>query len=157
MRYALHKLAAFRELTWMERGLLIRALVLLPVMSAALRWLGFRRLQSLLDAGSHRLAPASLQPQFTDTVRATARLVAAAGRHGPYQASCLPRSLTLAWLLQRQVIAAELRIGVRKVAGRFEAHAWVEHQGVPLIDDYEVGRRYAPFDQLEQVRGAASR
>jgi hypothetical protein len=39
--------------------------------------------------------------------------------------TCLPRSITLWWLLRRRGIATELQIGVRKNGERIEAHAWV--------------------------------
>ncbi len=61
-------------------------------------------------------------------------------------ASCLPRSVTLQWLLRRRRMEADLRIGVRKVESGIEAHAWVEHRGRPLNDTSDVHRRYAAFD-----------
>jgi len=56
--------------------------------------------------------------------------------------------LTLWWLLGRQGIASELRIGVRKEQGRFEAHSWVEYEGVTLNDELDVGSRFAAFQGL---------
>jgi hypothetical protein len=76
-----------------------------------------------------------------------ARLVDAAARRGPYSATCLPRSLTLWWLLRRRGIDSYLRIGVRKAAGRIEAHAWVELRGLVLNDQGDVSQRFAPFDR----------
>ena len=32
--------------------------------------------------------------------------------------------------------------------GRFEAHAWVERQGVALNDRADIGRDFAPFDTV---------
>jgi hypothetical protein len=48
-------------------------------------------------------------------------------------------------LLRRRGIAGDLRIGVRKEAGRFEAHAWVELGGRVLNDNEDVGERFAAF------------
>ena len=80
-----------------------------------------------------------------DRARATARLVQAAARYGLFRPTCLPQSLVLCWLLRRQGLAGELRIGVRPEPSRLEAHAWVEFQGRPLNDGADVARRFAPF------------
>lgn len=137
------------RLTWAERWLLVQALLLLPLTALTLRVVGFRRWQALLT----RLVPVRCVPLSEDAAaliregRATARLVDAAARHGPYCATCLPRSLTLWLLLRRRGIDSCLRIGVRKKAGRLEAHAWVELQGLALNDDSGVRERFAAFDR----------
>jgi hypothetical protein len=128
---------------------LVQALFLLPLTALILWAVGFRRWQALLA----RLAPVgsvSASEDEADLVRegrATARLVDAAARRSPYTATCLPRSLTLWWLLRRRGIDSYLRIGVRKAAGRIEAHAWVELQGLVLDDDCDVSKRFAAFDR----------
>jgi hypothetical protein len=127
--------------------LLLQALLLLPLTGMALRLLGFKRWQSVLASlsplgESSRVGQASAPVQ---QAQVSARMVQAAACHGPYRASCLPESLTLWWLLRRQRIHSDLRIGVRKLAGRFEAHAWVECQGVALNDSDAVHLRFLPF------------
>jgi hypothetical protein len=72
-------------------------------------------------------------------------MVSIAARHGPFRPACLTRALVLEALLARAGIRGGLRIGVRKTEGRFEAHAWVEHAGVPLAEASEVVTRFAPF------------
>jgi hypothetical protein len=76
----------------------------------------------------------------------TARMVNAADRYGLVHPSCLAKSLTLWWLLGRQGISSRLRIGIRKENGKFEAHAWVEHEGVPLSEAEEHHHHYAAFE-----------
>ncbi len=73
-------------------------------------------------------------------------MVNIAAAYGLYRATCLPRSLTLWWLLGCQGISTELRLGARQVAGQFEAHAWVEYQGAVLNDTEDVQQRFATFD-----------
>lgn len=51
----------------------------------------------------------------------------------PLDARCLVRSCVLIALLARRGIGATLVIGVRTLP-KFEAHAWVECAGVPLLD-----------------------
>ena len=51
-------------------------------------------------------------------------------------ARCLLRSLVLVDMLARRGIAASFVLGVR-AGPDFEAHAWVEKAGVPLLPPYE--------------------
>lgn len=50
----------------------------------------------------------------------------------PADTRCLAQSLTLTRMLARRGIDSRLVIGVRP-GERFAAHAWVEHEGVPLL------------------------
>jgi hypothetical protein len=61
--------------------------------------------------------------------------------------TCLVESLALWYLLQEQRVPADLRIGVRKMSGEFEAHAWVEYAGAALNQTEEQHRHYAAFDR----------
>jgi transglutaminase superfamily protein len=142
----MRRLASFRRLSRWERQVFLRALVLLPIAGLGLRVLGMRRVQTLLSA-IPRAADASARGDELSHMRQVARLVAAASRHGPYRASCLPMSLTLQRLLRERGIESDLRLGVRKVSGRFEAHAWVERHGEPIAETVEVRERFAAFEQ----------
>jgi len=53
-----------------------------------------------------------------------------AGRYVP-GATCLAKSLALAWMLRGRGVPAEVRVGV-KTADGFSAHAWVENEGRAL-------------------------
>lgn len=146
-------LEKLRELSWPERWILVQAYSLLPQIAVWLRVLGFRRTQSLLtrlgswlrSLGSGRGAP--------DPVR-TAFLVNGAASRAPFHASCLVRSLTLWWLLRRQGLESQIRFGVRQGESEFEAHAWVERDGVVLNDTPDVTQRYTPLDSGELPDGA---
>ncbi len=133
----------FRRLSGRERRLLVHALLSLAVTSFGLRLLGFRRWQSVLGRLSvnRHLAPAD---QLKDAQR-MARIVDTAARHSLKLPSCLEQSLVLWWLLHRQGIAAELRIGARKETNRFEAHAWVELEGV-AFNDGNIHRHFVPLE-----------
>lgn len=142
------KIQRFLKLDPSDRLVFLEAIGLLPLVAIGLRGLGFTRFYG--DA--KRLAA----PQTGNTLienaiphaRHTARLVQMAARHGLVHASCLEQSLALLWLLRREGIAGELRIGVRKEAGQLEAHAWVECLGFPLNESADVGQRYRQFDPL---------
>lgn len=118
-----------------ERRLLVGILLLLPTIGGALRVMGFNRTRALLErCASSTPSPGATggPPGAQETARRTARLVAIAASRGAYRATCLRQSLALWWLLKRRGINTQLRIGVRKEGGALQAHAWVEHEGVPL-------------------------
>jgi hypothetical protein len=83
---------------------------------------------------------------LTSPVRSLMRIEGAAARHLFFRPNCLEQSLTLWWLLQRRRIAAELRFGARKQEGRFEAHAWVEVDGVRVSETEGAHIHFAPFN-----------
>jgi hypothetical protein len=140
------KLAKLGRLSGREWSVMVRAGVLLFATALGLRTVGFNRVRALLgkalpDTGSGLSGDGEQRLAAT-----TARMVGIAARHGIGHVTCLPRSLTLWRLLRSQGIEAELRIGVRREAARLDAHAWVEHGGLPLNDSSDVGDRYAAFD-----------
>lgn len=145
----MNRWSRYWRLSALERGLLRRALVLLPLTTMALRVLGFRRCYAALA----RLAPLrsshAVKPSLSSAEQAqlTTRMVQAASREGLCRANCLVQSLSLWWLLCRRGIPSELRIGVRKVDEGVTAHAWVEFAGVVLNDAQDVHQHYAPFDR----------
>lgn len=57
---------------------------------------------------------------------------------------CLIRSLSLYRFLRRGNIPAEHVIGVRRFA--FSAHAWVEYEGLPVLDDR--AQRFTPLARI---------
>lgn len=150
------KLAKLRRLTGREQRIFFLALVLLPTMALRLRLFGLRRVQTAPARGKSATEVEADMGGASVRAAEVARLVAAAARHGLYRASCLPVSLTLGWLLYRQGIRTDLRLGVRKAAARLEAHAWIEHQGIPLIDTPEVHDRFAAFEPVIASRKIAS-
>lgn len=76
--------------------------------------------------GHRRTAPAGRDPAIV------ARIVRIAATHGPFRTECLPRAVVLWTLLQRDGFDAEVKLGVRQGPRGFEAHAWVELEGVAL-------------------------
>ena len=50
----------------------------------------------------------------------------------PTDTRCLSQSLVLLWLLSRRAIPSTLVIGAQTTP-EFEAHAWIEHAGRPLL------------------------
>ncbi len=141
------KWTKFRALSWPERRVVVAAVAWLPLFWLALRLVGFRRFQGWLQRGK---APAtSIQNSVAfDEVFRIGSLVNHAAHHAPFRATCLTRSLLLRWMLRRQGIDSQLRIGVRLNQGALGAHAWVEFTGIPINDRPEVSKEFAPFAEL---------
>jgi Transglutaminase-like superfamily len=139
------RLRRFNALGRGARGLFLRAAALLPLISLSLRLRGFRKTQAFLQR---------FLPQSNDTMdisvparaELTIRMVRAAVRHSAGHPTCLEESLALWWMLGRQGITSGLRIGVRKRDEKFEAHAWVEREGVALNEPESLHEHYAAFD-----------
>lgn len=132
------KLRRWQALEPWERLLLLRLLWLLPATWLALRYVGFRRAQRLAEIRPHLGAAGANVPDFEYAERC-ARLTEIAARHGLYRANCLHQSLALCRVLCRRGLPAKIRIGVKSALQPFEAHAWVEIDGIPvgqLVEDY---------------------
>jgi hypothetical protein len=140
------RLRRFRALERPAQRLFLHAIVLLPLVALSLRWRGFRGTQAMLERpplnGSSKQDPA----ETSKRAALTAHMVSVADRCGLSHPSCLAKSLTLWWLLGRQGIAADLRIGIQKENQKFAAHAWVERNGAALNEPDEHHRHYAAFD-----------
>ena len=115
-------------------------------MGLALRVLGFRRCSSIV-ARLSAVSESETGATSISEAKAAARVVKIAARHGFYRAKCLQESLTLWCLLMRRGLRVELRIGTRKHEDQFEAHAWVEVNGIVLNDTDDVDRRFAAFER----------
>ena len=138
--------SAFRRLSRADRRLATQAAAMLLLTRIGLRVAGLSRWKAVLT----RLAPrrtrlASASLPAADARRIT-RIQQGVYRHLRWHANCLERSLALWWQLGRRGIESDLRIGARKEAGRFEAHAWVELGNAVLNDSGETHTHFAPFD-----------
>jgi hypothetical protein len=141
----MRNLQRYLRLTSFERRIVVQSFAGLVLTRAGLRVVGFGAWKRVAAA----LARVRRGGNVRDTDSVSAALVkmhAAAERRLFFKPSCLEHALVLWWLLRRQGVAAELRVGGRKEQGRFEAHAWVEAGGAPVGDAGETHRQFAPFD-----------
>jgi hypothetical protein len=135
-----------------ERRLALEAAFALTATWAGLRVAGYRRWRNLLARFLPAAKTQAANRNSTDsethmmTARTIAQMEEAAARHLPFKTNCLERSLALWWMLRWRGLPADLRIGVRKDAGSFEAHAWVEANGAVLT---EPGGEHTHFVPLE--------
>lgn len=61
--------------------------------------------------------------------------------------TCLSGSLALSTLLEGAGVPCEVRLGVRRHRGSFQAHAWVELDGRPLNGGRRVRAKFATFSR----------
>jgi hypothetical protein len=126
-----------------ERVILAQSIFLLLLVAVVRRILRLRQMQYLLA----KMIPLDRDIALDDAERMTkakrvAHLVQFAALHGLTRANCLERSLVLWAILRSQRFSSNLRLGVCKQNGRFDAHAWVEFNGVVLNDSADVEARY---------------
>jgi hypothetical protein len=131
-----------RRLSSAERGLLLNASRLLVLYRVALWVLPWRRLAvSRPSAGSVRAARFSVERLEWAVRTAQLRIP---------RATCLSQALALNHLLAREGYASSIHIGVAKTKGaKFEAHAWVEHDGVTLLSSASELAHYSHLMALQ--------
>jgi hypothetical protein len=138
----LYKLRQFYEMPNADRGLLLRIALIVPCIEIGLRLAGFKRVLTWLHLFSREMQPAE---HSVDEVERHGRLLFTAYRQMPFAGRCLARSLTIWLLLRRKGICTDLRFGTRKQGGKLLAHAWIEHNGVPLKIDSGIREKYSTF------------
>jgi hypothetical protein len=141
------RLRRFSALPGPAKGLFLRAVLLLPFLTLSLRLRGFRDTQRFLQKSLTAANGDSPEETANQGVAIATRMVLAAARVCPVRSTCLERSLCLWWLLARQNIATQFRIGVKKDAEKFSAHAWVERNGVAIGEPDASHLHFAAFDE----------
>ena len=140
------RLARWRELAPTDRWRLLGLVVALPAIEAMLRIFGAVRTRRWLDRISANARQRSADPGQLRSAEHLAQLAAIAGRRGLIDATCLRPALLLQCLLRRRGLSPEFKLGVRKRDGLFDAHAWVELQGVALG---QAGLEHCAFAQRD--------
>jgi hypothetical protein len=131
-----------------ERWLLMRAMVALAAVDLRLRVHGFRR---LIESTEQKPRPVARRITDRDMLHAReyARWIEFASRHHLVRARCLHRSLALHRWLMQDGLPSDLRIGVRKVDGELQAHAWVELAGNAVSDQLAAIAAYIPLARAD--------
>lgn len=114
-----------------DRALLLQAAFWLLVVDLGLRALGLARARALLGRVRRPRVRKGRDVPAGEAAR-LAYLVGVAARHHLYPMSCLRQALALQIVLGRRGIETTLCFGVRRVAERTCAHAWLEHAGQPI-------------------------
>jgi hypothetical protein len=124
-----------------ERRLILLALPLVAFVRATLWLVPFRLLRRWQARWAVPKAGAATNEA---TIPQVVRAVTVASRVIP-GATCLTQALAAQLLLARRGHTTTLRLGVgHGPQRRFAAHAWLEHEGRPIIGEFESGR-YTPL------------
>ncbi|HPW32462.1 MAG TPA: lasso peptide biosynthesis B2 protein [Arenimonas sp.] len=129
------RLKKWRALAFREKMLFLMFIFCLPLVAFAIRYFGYLRTRHFLSRFVSRNTLHQADATELAQAQRKAELLSMAGRHGWISATCLRQSVLLEFLLQRKGLAAEIKIGVRKQDALFDAHAWVELNGIPLAQD----------------------
>jgi hypothetical protein len=119
--------------------------VLLHTRLALPRWRG-ARLQALLDAPVVAV-DAAMHARAQELVRDVQRLSAWVPG-----ARCFVRAIASVRLLRGEAVPARLRLGVRRVDGAMQAHAWVELDQRAVGEDAVALRDFAPLEDVHPAQ-----
>jgi hypothetical protein len=147
LKQFIHGCRKFPLLSGFEQSIALEAMVGLAATWMGLRIAGFQRWKTMMARLRRKQMRTAGTAAPLDSVARIARMELAVARHLPFRTNCLEQSLVLLWLLRRRGIPAELRIGARKEANRFQAHAWVEFDGTVLNDAGAEHLHFVPFDR----------
>lgn len=126
------RFARWLELTPADRWRLLGLMVALPLITALLRMFGVVRVRRGLERVSRSAAPRQADATDLQAAERLVQLAGIAGRRGAITATCLRQALLVYCLLRWRGFAPKFMLGVRKLEHSFDAHAWVELQGVQL-------------------------
>ena len=139
-----HRLRAWWALPRSDKGRLLCCAIGRACIHSMLACIGYARTRRLVEAATHRNTYRHASPAQVEYAQALARMAAIAGRHGAVQATCLRQSLLLYGWLRRQGLQPQLHLGIADRNGPFQAHAWVELEGTPLLSLDTGHRAFAP-------------
>jgi hypothetical protein len=124
----------FLRLPASDRRLVVRAAAWLALVRVALWTRPFARVQSLVGVATREpsRAPAPAPGRLAWAVETAAQVVP--------RASCLTQALAAQIMLERSGAHPEIKIGVATDREGFEAHAWLELDGRPLVGARELDR-----------------
>jgi hypothetical protein len=135
-----HPIRQFRDLSAIERRLLLGTFALVAAIRLLLWTVPFRFARRLISTRA-AVSPALMQipvKRLSWSVQASAKRIPGA--------SCLTQALALHRLMARAGHAADFRIGIAKDGARgLASHAWLEHEGEILIGDNGELDRYSPL------------
>jgi hypothetical protein len=137
------------QLPGSERSIVLQSAFWLTATWLALRLVGFRRWSGFLERGSIVTNATGNSSQLV-AARNITRLLSAAASHLFVRTNCLEQAMALSYVLRRRGIPGELRFGARKDSAALEAHAWVEHLGVPLNEDRGEHLHFLPFENPQR-------
>jgi hypothetical protein len=105
----------------------------------ALRWVQLDQLEDFTHPVPEKVL---VSPDSLEWARHRQKMVSLAARLHLPAMTCLPRALTLRWILSRHAIPSHLRIGMSKTSTGMFAHAWVEVAGENIGEPGDITARF---------------
>lgn len=137
----------FMRLPWVEKRLFLLAVIMLPLTTVGMHFLGFNGWYAFLSRTASKVSWQLPDQDKHAQLRLLRRILRWAARYAPLNNYCLAQSLTLWWLLRCHGIQGDLCIGVRLVDDNLEAHAWVEYEGIQINENVQVRDRFTAFSR----------
>ena len=140
-------LLAFYRFNSYEKHIFYQSFFLLPLVSYSLRFFGYKKVyrnirNNILNAKRSSDINDNIYDQIELVIDVFNRVV-----WGIYpKLTCLPKSLTLWWILNRNGLEADFFIGVKKKPRAIQGHAWVEFEGKILNDNEHFVNEYTVID-----------
>ncbi len=146
----MRKVLRFFRLPLTDQWLVMRAVFLVSGVRLALHLFGFPAVYRLLS----RFGGLNPEQAFDlNEVQRILRYVDAVSNVLLTRRPCLTRALVAQLLLTRRNFPTTLRLGVsRSAEGKFEAHAWLEHDGRIVIGYLPDLSRFTPLPTLEKMQ-----
>ena len=130
----------------------MRALPLLARTEVSLRRRGFARTQAMLGHGLSDGARPCQPAVGGERIEDLSWALACAARLLPGPPTCLAQSLALWAWLRRDGVESRVRIGIRRVHGQIEAHAWVEVEGHTINQPPQSNPEFSAFEDSTRHR-----
>lgn len=136
------KTDTFFRLSKLEKIILIKALILLWIVRIMLWALPFQTLQTIIKKLN------STEENKIHSVHIE-KLIWAVEVMSAYTlcATCLTRALAAQILLAKYNYSSNIKIGVSKNKGEFEAHAWLESEDITILG--KCGTEYVPILKID--------
>lgn len=132
-----------------QQVLVAEAVLHLAAAKAVLVFVPFERWRTQLQAES---GPADKMPPLRQVAELVWAVNGVSSRL-PERLNCLPRALATRWMMQRRQWPNTLRLGVARSAdGKFEAHAWIEHNGRVIMGLVPDLHRFTQLPALSSER-----
>lgn len=139
-----HYLKHLLKMQWSDRVALMSYAMKIPFYQFALNKLGYNRFQELFlnsRADIHVEDDVDYAKRHGQLINFAVNGVAGAD-------NCLLRSVMLTRMLKRKGLPVEIKFGVKKNNDAFQAHSWVEFDGVPVNDGDNVNK-YHVFEAID--------
>ena len=142
-----------REMDARDRWRLTGCVIGLWCVHASLAVSGYGRTRSMIEHCSKRADPRRATDAELADAQALARLAVSAGHNTMGEATCLRRALLLHGWLRCKGLDPALHLGlpVDAAPATVRAHAWVELEGVRLLESDAGYRPFAPASPAPQA------